>query len=109
MSRIEVTVIVPVYNVEKYLDDFFSRMMAQTFKNFRIVVVFDDSGDDSLAIIKGYRDNGVIPIEILQSERPRGLAAARDYVLENGAIEGDYLLFLDPDVDFVESLVDEAK
>ena len=113
MSRIEVTVIVPVYNVEKYLDDFFSRMMAQTFKNFRIVVVFDDSGDDSLAIIKGYRDNGVIPIEILQSERPRGLAAARDYALENGAIEGDYLLFLDPDdypdVDFVESLVDEAK
>ncbi len=72
MSRIEVTVIVPVYNVEKYLDDFFSRMMAQTFKNFRIVVVFDDSGDDSLAIIKGYRDNGVIPYRDIAERKAQG-------------------------------------
>ena len=108
----KISVIVPVYNTEPYLEDFLSRMTKQTFQDFKAYLVYDVSSDHSLDILKKYESNDPRHYEILYSPQKDGLGAARDYALNSGKIEGDYVLFLDPDdypeLCFLERLYSEA-
>ncbi len=88
-----VSVIVPVYNAEKYIKDCLVSLINQTYKNLEIICVDDGSTDHSLELLKLYakKDNR---IKIFTQEN-KGPAAARNLALDNA--HGDYISFVDSD------------
>lgn len=94
----KIDVVIAVYNAAPYLERFFESLLSQTFSEFRLFVVYDESEDDSLAILQKYRkifsEN---KMRIVFSPIKRGLGAARDCVLNSGLLNCEYLCFLDPD------------
>lgn len=109
----KISVVVPVYNTAPYLEDFFSRLVKQTFQDYKAYLVYDISSDNSLEILQKYEAEDTVHFEILYSPKKDGLGAARDFALDSGKIRGDYVLFLDPDDypehTFLERLYQEAK
>ena len=93
-ERPEITVIVPVYNVEKYLRTCLDSLSAQSLRNIEILCVNDGSTDGSLAILEEYagRDERIRVIDKKQNE---GLLLAR----KSGVMEasGRYITFVDSD------------
>ena len=87
-----VSVVIPVYGVERYIGEALDSVLAQTYKNLEIIIVDDESPDDSVAIIKNaYTDSR---ISIIQQSN-RGLAGARNTGIRNA--NGTYIAFLDSD------------
>lgn len=101
---LKVSIIVPVYNVEKYLRDCLNSIVNQTFTDIEVICVDDGSTDNSLNILKEYanKDNRFV---ILQQEN-QGAACARNYGLK--VSNGEYLLFLDSDDVFSSELVEKT-
>lgn len=89
-----VSVITPVYNVEKYIDRTLGSVFAQTYKNIEIVLVDDQSKDRSAEIIKKYQENHPEIVYYLQPEN-KGAGYARNKALELAI--GQYVAFLDAD------------
>lgn len=87
-----VSVIIPVYNAEKYLREAIDSIIAQTFDNWELILLNDGSTDNSLEIARGYNDQR---IRILNSENNHGLV----YQLNRGinAALGQYIARLDAD------------
>lgn len=94
----KLSVIVPVYNVEAYLDTCITSLITQTEAFDEILLINDGSADRSEEICKAYasRYSNITLI----SQNNRGLAAARNTGLKN--VTGDYVLFIDSD-DYVRS------
>jgi glycosyltransferase involved in cell wall biosynthesis len=90
-----VSVIIPVYNGERYVKDAIESVLGQTYKNIQIIAVNNDSPDGSLHRLNEYKDK----IEII-TEYKRGVAHARNAGIERS--QGEYLAFLDQD-DFWKS------
>lgn len=89
----KVTVVIPVYNVEKYLALCLQSLCAQNYKNLDVILVNDGSTDNSLAIARKYQEK--LALHIVDQENA-GLSAARNAGVR--AIEStDYLMFLDSD------------
>ncbi|MDO4649225.1 MAG: glycosyltransferase, partial [Eubacteriales bacterium] len=88
-----VSVIVPVYNVERYLSECLDSVLKQTYKNYEVVCVNDGSTDGSVKILEEYASKDA-RIRILSQENG-GLSAARNHGLKEA--KGKYLLFLDSD------------
>lgn len=95
---IAVSVIVPVYNVEKYLEQCLDSLLAQTFKNFEIICVNDGSTDNCEKILEKYRRTDS-RIKVIKQFN-QGLGFARNTGLKNA--NGEYIIFIDSD-DFVEA------
>ena len=97
-KRTEISVIIPTYNVEKYIDQCLDSLQLQTFDNFEVLCVDDGSDDQTRERIREY---GKVDSRIRLIEMPHcGLAG----VMRNEGIrqaKGDYCLFLDGD-DFFE-------
>ena len=93
-----ISVIVPVYNSEKYLERCFDSIFNQTYKNFELIIVNDGSSDDSQSIIDKYASKDSRIIKILQKNS--GGAAARNRAIE--IAKGDFIYFIDSD-DYLES------
>ncbi|OTP26705.1 glycosyltransferase family 2 protein [Enterococcus mundtii] len=93
----EISIIVPVYNVEKYLRNCVDSILNQTFKNFELILVDDGSLDDSGKICDEYvkKDKRV---RVLHKENG-GLSSARNAGIEYA--HGRYLGFIDSD-DYIE-------
>lgn len=89
-----VSVIVPVYNVEAYVEKCLDSIEAQTYGNIEIIIVDDGSTDGSRAICKGFVARTGRDVKILTQENA-GLSAARNTGIRNCA--GDYLVFVDSD------------
>lgn len=88
-----VTIVVPVYNVERYLDLCLKSVVAQNYHNLNVIVVDDGSTDNSIAIAREYADK--LNLHIVQQANA-GLGAARNAGVK--AIQKtDYLMFLDSD------------
>ena len=89
----EVSVIVPVYQVEKYIAQCIESVLNQTFQNFELILVDDGSKDSSGIICDSYaaRDDR---IQVIHTEN-RGAAAARNIGLDRAS--GKYITFLDGD------------
>lgn len=95
---VKISVIIPVYNVEKYLSQCLDSVINQTFKDIEIICVNDGSSDNSLEILKDYaqRDDRII---IKNFEENKGVSAARNWALN--IAKGEYIYFIDSD-DWIE-------
>jgi len=99
-----VSLIVPVYNVERFLSECLESIIAQTFEDMEIICVNDGSTDSSDEILREYADRDR-RITVLEQEN-RGLSGARNRGLD--VATGEYLLFLDSDDYFEPSMVADA-
>lgn len=94
----KVSIIVPVYNTEKYLDKCLTSLVKQTLNDIEILVINDGSPDNSERIIKKYEEK--YPEIVKYYLKPNGgLSDARNYGIEKAT--GDYIGFVDSD-DYVE-------
>jgi CDP-glycerol glycerophosphotransferase len=89
----KLSVVVPIYNVEDYLDECLRSLAGQTFGDFEAVLVDDGSTDDSAAIAQRFADADARFRVVRQPNG--GLSRARNAGTE--AAEGEYLAFLDSD------------
>lgn len=94
----KVSIIVPVYNVEKYVKRCIESIIHQSYKNIEIIVVNDGSNDGSKKICEEAckKDNRIIYLE----KENGGLSSARNYGLKY--MTGEYVFFVDSD-DWIES------
>jgi len=94
----KVSIIIPVYNMEKYLRKCLESVCNQTLRDIEIICVNDCSSDNSLSILQEYvsRDNRV---KIINFERNRGVSAARNAGIDTAL--GEYIGFVDSD-DFID-------
>ena len=92
-----ISVIVPIYNVGKFLPKCIESLIHQTYKNIEIILVNDGSSDDSLAICKKYQkiDDRIIVID----KKNAGVSSARNRGLD--IAKGKYIGFVDPD-DYID-------
>lgn len=99
-----VSVIIPVYNVERYIKDCIESLLKQTYKNLEIILVDDGSTDNSCKICSEYLNYDYI--KLIKQEN-RGVSNARNTGIQNS--KGDYIIFVDPDdivsQEFVKILV----
>ncbi len=104
----KVSVIVPIYNVEKYLPKCLESLINQTFKDIEILAISDGSPDNSVEIIKKYvkKDNRVKCIE----KENGGYGSVLEYAINQ--ITSEYFIICDPDdwlkEDAIEILYDRA-
>lgn len=89
-----ISVIIPVYNVEKYLYVCLNSVLNQTYQNFEIICIDDCSTDSSLDILE-YFSNKDSRIKILKNDSNRGIGYSRNRGLD--VAQGEYILFLDGD------------
>lgn len=103
-----VSVVIPLYNVERYVERCLKSVLAQSYKDVEIVIVDDASTDHSLRIAEHFQD-AHSNIRILRHERNLGLMSTRrdGYM----SASGDFILFLDADdalpIDAVKTLVEK--
>ena len=97
-----VSVIVPVYNGEKYVATCLENLLNQTYNNLEIIVVDDGSTDKSAELAACY------PVRIISHEHNKGLSAARNTGIDNAT--GDFIHFMDVDdllnTDFYKKMVE---
>lgn len=88
-----VSVIVPVYNVEKYLDECIKSIMEQSYTNLEILLIDDGSSDNSINICNRYSliDNRIRVI----SQKNGGASKARNRGIRESC--GEYIIFIDSD------------
>ena len=98
MDNIKVSVIVPIYNVEKYLEKCINSLLSQTLEDIQIILVNDGSKDNSGNIAKECEKNNKNRIIYVEKENG-GLSDARNYGLKYAT--GDFIAFLDSD-DYIE-------
>lgn len=106
---IKVSIIVPVYNVEKYVERCLDSIINQTYKNIEIIIINDGSIDNSEDKIKPYLVNNKL-IKYIFKENG-GLSSARNKGIDVSS--GEYLLFIDSDdwieLDMAEKMVFKAE
>lgn len=103
---VKVSVVIPVYNVEKYLSKCLDSVCNQTLKDIEIICVNDCSTDNSLQILKNFARKDK-RIKIINVEVNKGAAAARNVGMISA--QGEYLNFIDSDdwidVSYIEEMV----
>lgn len=97
MNNIKFSIIVPVYNVEKYLKKCINSILNQTYKNYEIIIINDGSTDKSKKILESYKN--IDNVKII-NQTNKGLSVARNIGIKNAT--GDYLLFVDSD-DYIDN------
>ena len=92
-----ISLIVPIYNVEKYVERCLDSIINQTYKNIECIFVNDSSPDRSIEIIKNKLNSftGDIHFTIIEHQENKGLSEARNTGIR--VSNGDYILFLDSD------------
>ena len=87
----KVSIVIPLYNTEEYVQLALESALAQTYQNLEIIVVDDGSTDGGVNICRKFTDKR---IRIIQQAN-RGLSGARNTGIRNA--EGEYVAFLDAD------------
>lgn len=89
----KISVLIPVYNAEKYLPRCLASLQKQTFSDFEIICIDDGSADRSLQVLQNYASKDIRLRIVTQSNQ--GVCAARNNLLRQ--ISGEYFFFLDSD------------
>ena len=105
-NDVKLSIIIPVYNSEEFLEKCINSLLAQTIKNFEIILINDGSKDRSLKICKKFE--GIDKRVKVFSQENSGQSKARNIGIENAT--GEYITFVDSDdwvdADYYEKLVD---
>ena len=88
----KVSVIIPVYNTELYVEKCLNSVINQTYKNLEIIVINDCSTDNSLSIIKKFNDKR---LKVINLDKNYGVAYARNKGVEESS--GTYICYIDSD------------
>ena len=91
-----VSVIIPLYNAEKFIGECLDSLLAQTFQDFEVIVVDDCSTDNSLAIVESYAEKFSGRLKISRMKKNSGSAPAPRNKGFNFSC-GEYVFFIDPD------------
>lgn len=106
----EISVIVPVYNVEKYISNFIKSIINQTFQDFELILVNDGSTDNSIEIAKQELVNTNINYKIINKENG-GQSSARNTGIKNAI--GNWIVFPDSDdalqKDYLKLMFEQTK
>ena len=94
MSKL-ISIIVNVYNSEKYIKKCLDSIINQTYKNLEILIINDGSTDDTLSICKSYDDKRIRII----NQKNMGISLSRNVGINN--FKGEYVFFVDSD-DYIE-------
>lgn len=109
MQENKVSIIVPVFNVEKYLEQCLDSIVNQTLKDIEIIIINDGSTDGSSEIIDKYKKK-YFNIKVIE-QKNAGLSAARNAGIKES--KGKYMMFIDSDdfidLDMVEILYTKAE
>ena len=92
MSKPLITVLMTVYNGQDYLRPALESVLAQTYKNFELLIIDDASSDDSLRIIKSYQDP-----RIAVYSNPQNLGQTRSLNVGLKFATGEYIARMDAD------------
>src|SRR5574344_1294939 len=92
MNKPKVSVLIPTYNQENYIQDCIKSVLNQNFQDFEIIVNDDFSSDNTLLKIKEIKDER---IKILQPKYNQGINAALDNIIKKA--QGEYSLLLGGD------------
>lgn len=97
----KVSIVMPVYNSGKFIQQTLVSVEAQTYKDWELIVVDDGSDDNSMQVVEAFRQRHSTQCTITHSSQPRsGAAACRNIGLKHAT--GDFVLFFDSD-DLLES------
>lgn len=105
----KITIIIPCYNVQKYIEQCLNSIAHQTYTNIEIICINDGSTDDTLKIIKEFqnKDDRVYCID----QPNKGLSESRNIGIQNST--GRYIMFVDSDdwleLDTIEHLLNQQK
>ena len=103
------SIIIPVYNCEKYIERLVKSVNAQTFKDYEVLLIDDGSKDNSLKVLKEL-EKKYSYVKVF-TEKNSGPSSARNLGMENSV--GKYMLFLDADdyldENYIETLYNEIK
>lgn len=107
-SNLLVSILIPVFNVEKYLPWCLDSLVQQTYRSLQIVCLDDGSSDGSWNVLQNYAGKDS-RIEVYRQEN-QGVASTRNNLLDK--VKGEYVLFVDSDdwveLDMVEFLVGKS-
>ena len=92
MEKNLISVIMPVYNCEKYVEQAINSVINQTYKNWELIIINDASTDASYKIVTRFNNKN---IKIINSEKNSGAAISRNIGITNA--NGEYIAFLDSD------------
>ena len=105
----KISVIIPIYNVEKFLPQCLDSILAQTLNDLEVICVNDGSPDNCSQILSDYakKDSRIVVIE----QKNKGVCAARNTAIK--VANAEYIGFVDPDdwidPDFYQNLYEKAK
>ena len=106
MSKPLVSVIVPTYNVERYVEDCIDSLISQTYPNIEIIVIDDGSKDATVYLLNQYKDK----IKLTANDNNKGQGARRNQGIK--LAKGEYIYFVDSDdwieKDTIKELVEQA-
>ena len=106
----KVSVIIPVYNVEKYIRECLDSVVNQTYKNLEIICVDDCGTDNSIKIAEEYAQKDK-RVKVFHHDKNMGAGVARNTGIQNSS--GEYIFFVDPDdylnLDIIELMVKKQK
>lgn len=100
---VAISIVMPVYNIEKYLKECLDSILNQTFKDFEIICVDDGSKDNSLNILNEYAKKD-LRFKIISQENS-GAGVARNNGLSRA--QGEFIIFLDSDDYFEPTMLEE--
>lgn len=108
METIKVSVIVPVYNVEEYIEECIESIVNQTLKEIEIIIVNDGTKDNSMKKIEKYLSDSRI---VIINKENGGISSARNAGLK--IARGEYVTFIDSDdfikITMLEKLYDQTS
>lgn len=92
MYNNKITIIIPVYNMEEYIEECLNSVITQTLKKVEILCIDDCSTDNSEKIIKNFKDHRIRYIKL---DKNSGSAIARNTGINKAS--GEFVIFMDPD------------
>lgn len=91
MNEVLVSVVIPAFNSEQYIGECVDSVLAQSYRNFEIIIIDDGSTDDTVNIVSDYQDDRIR----LFHQNNSGSAAARNYGVKQAS--GMWIAFIDAD------------
>lgn len=102
-DTISFSIIMPTYNVEKYVKGSIESVLAQNYSNYELICVDNASEDGTVSILNDYAEQES-RMHVLRNERNEGISFSRNRGIE--AAQGEYILFLDADDKLAENALE---